>query len=42
MRNNEEQVTQQLSILLSCSAICTQPPVQLTGLLGVWMRHGDL
>ena len=21
---------------------CTQPPVQLTGLLGVWMRHGDL
>ena len=30
------------SINISCSAICTQPPVQITGLLGVWMRHGDL
>jgi len=32
------------TINISSSAICTQPPVQLTGLLGVWMSmwHGDL
>jgi len=27
---------------ISCFAICTEPPVQLTGLLWVWMRHGGL
>jgi len=30
------------TINISCSAICTHHPVQLTGLLAVWMRHGDL
>jgi len=25
-----------------CSAICTQTPVKLTSLLGVWKWHGDL
>jgi len=29
------------TINIYCSANCTQPPVQLTGLLAVWMRHGD-
>jgi len=27
---------------VSCATICNQPPVQVTGLLGVWMQRGDL
>jgi len=30
------------TIDISCSATSTQPPVQPTGLLGVWMEHGDV
>ena len=30
------------TINISSSAICTQTPVQRTGLLGVWTQHGDL
>ena len=30
------------TINISCSAICAQLPIQLTGLLGVRMWHGDL
>jgi len=27
------------TIDISCSTICTQPPVQLTGLLGVYIQY---
>jgi len=33
--------TTTISIYFS-AIICTQPPAQQTGLLGIWMQHGDL
>jgi len=38
----QQWTTSDATTIISCSAICTKAPVQITGLLGVWMRHSDL